>query len=421
MCSSDLLIAGGADGYRNNTFRALQHAPGTRLLAGPWVHKQPATAVPGPNVDDDALTIAWFHQHLRGGEPATANLAHVFVREPTAPEPDLLQMNGKWVAFDHWPPEGQRWLELRGPAGPTRSLQVRGDVGSAAWNSCGGGLPWGQPLDQRLDNALSLTFDWPIDESTAVLGNGEVALRVASSATVGHVSVKWCDVAPDGTSTLVTRGFLDLTQRGVWPTDNWGSANAAPTPLRPGEWVDVRIELEATTWTLQPGHTVRLAVAGTDWPNCWPPAEPFSLAVDPSSVQLLLPVAELPSPIDDLLPLPGRDHLSAEGVEWRVEHDVLRRETWAHTLYGGTYEGTHGTVVTDHYEGHVGISTADLSSGWARGRTHYRMEYPEGVCEVEATLDMHSTREAFHVDIHLTTTRDGAPFGERRWTERFAR
>jgi limonene-1,2-epoxide hydrolase len=69
----------------------------------------------------------------------------------------------------------------------------------------------------------------------------------------------------------------------------------------------------------------------------------------------------------------------------------------------------------------VGISTADLSQGWARGRTHYRMQYPEGVCEVETVLDMHSDRDAFHVNIHLTATHDGAAFAERHWTERFPR
>jgi hypothetical protein len=326
------------------------------------------------------------------------------------------------VAFDHWPPEGLRSLLLSGPTGEVRTLHVRGDVGTAAWNSCGGGLPWGQPLDQRLDNALSLVFDWPVEQPTMLLGNATAALRVASSAVVGHVSVKLCDVAPDGTSTLVTRGFLDLTHRGVWPSDTWGVPGAAPSLLTPGEWIDVRIEFEATTWTLQPGHTVRLAVAGTDWPNCWPPAEQFALSVDPGTVRLELPVVDhLPAPVDDLLPLPGRDHLSSDGVQWRIEHDVLRRETWAHTLYGDTYEGTHGTVVTDHYEGHVGISTADLSKGWARGRTHYRMQFPEGVCEVDAELDMHSDREAFHVHIHLTATHDGVRFAERHWTEVFPR
>ena len=76
---------------------------------------------------------------------------------------------------------------------------------------------------------------------------------------------------------------------------------------------------------------------------------------------------------------------------------MLGRETSVHTLYGERYEGKHGTVVTDHYEGHVGISTTDLSRGWVRGDSNYTMEVPEGTCFVQATLDMHSDAEAFHV------------------------
>jgi hypothetical protein len=166
-----------------------------------------------------------------------------------------------------------------------------------------------------------------------------------------------------------------------------------------------------------PGRTLRLAIAGTDWPNCWPPAHPFTLSVPRESVRLVLPTATaLPAPTDDLHPLTVEHEVSHEGIEWRYEHDVLARETRVHTLYGETYPGTHGTIVTDHYEGHVGISTADLSQGWVRGSSHYTMEFPEGTCFVEAALDMHSDRDAFHVQIDLTATLDGTPFASRTWT-----
>ncbi|HAP78549.1 MAG TPA: hypothetical protein DCR14_21010, partial [Acidimicrobiaceae bacterium] len=99
---------------------------------------------------------------------------------------------------------------------------VRGDVGMMAWNSCAGGLPWGQPLDQRRDNAYSLCLDTPVDDEHEMAGNPVVRMRVRSSASFGHVSVKLCDMAPDGTSTLVTRGMLDLAHRGVWPSDGQG-------------------------------------------------------------------------------------------------------------------------------------------------------------------------------------------------------
>ena len=52
MCCPTMLIAGWADGYRNNTFRVIEqyerHGLPWRLLAGPWVHKSPDSALSGP-------------------------------------------------------------------------------------------------------------------------------------------------------------------------------------------------------------------------------------------------------------------------------------------------------------------------------------------------------------------------------------
>jgi hypothetical protein len=89
--------------------------------------------------------------------------------------------------------------------------------------------------------------------------------------------------------------MLDLQQVGCWPADAHGTLDGVRRPLVPGAWADVDIEFEATTWTLVPGHVLRLAIAGTDWPNCWPPAEPFTLGVDRSSIVLSLPVADVPA------------------------------------------------------------------------------------------------------------------------------
>ena len=424
-----LIISGWADGYRNNTFRAIEHMADWYLLAGPWSHKDPSTARPGPNLDCDLELIRFFDQHLRGGPPAAATRGRVFVRRPTPPEPDLALHEGQWVEVDEWPPPGLAitTLTVAGPSDAADHLPVQGDVGVMAWNSCAGGLPWGQPLDQRIDNARSLTYDWSHAEETMLLGNAVAHLRVVSSASVGHVSVKLCDVAPDGTSTLITRGFLDLAQRGVWPIDAFGTVDAAPSAVVPGEWVDVAIELEATTWVLVPGHRLRLAVAGTDWPNCWPPAHPFTLSVQPGAIRLDLPtIASLPAVRNPFGAAPGPGDSDAEGVEWRYETDVLGREARVHTRYGGPYEGTHGTKVVDLYQGSVGISTADSSRGWAKGRSRYDMTFElaggeRTVCSTEAALHVHSDSEWFHVEIILRAWRDDAPVFERTWTERLPR
>ena len=188
-----------------------------------------------------------------------------------------------------------------------------------------------------------------------------------------------------------------------------------------------RSQFEATTWTLVPGNRLRLAISGTDWPNCWPPAQPFSLGVQRDSVSLTLWTAtSLPAARDQFAAGSAPSDSEGDGVVWRYEFDVLARETRVHSAYGGTYTGTHGTVITDVYEGSVGISTADLSNGWAKGRSRYDMTFtlPDGStteCSTEAVLSVRSDREWFHVDITLRAERDGAVVGERVWQERFPR
>ncbi len=424
-----LLISGWADGYRNNTFRAIEHLPDWQLIAGPWVHKDPSVARPGPNIDCDLELMRFFDQHLRGGPPAVAVRGRVFVHRPTPPEPDLTMHNGQWVETATWPPATLRITELRiaDATDEVDVLHAQGDVGVSAWNSCAGGLPWGQPQDQRADNARSITYDWMHSEELMMLGNSEVGLTVRSSAPVGHLSVKLCDVAPDGTSTLITRSMLDLAQRGVWPIDAFGELGVSPQPILPGEWMDVKLQFEATTWTMIPGHRLRLAISGTDWPNCWPPSKPFALGVLRASVRIVLPTATfLPAAHDEFSGGAGPSDSEGDGVVWRYETDVLARETRVHTGYGGTYGGTHGTEITDVYEGSLGISTQDLSNGWAKGRSRYDMTFvlPDGStteCSTEAVLNVRSDRERFHVDIALRAERDGALVGERTWQERFPR
>jgi predicted acyl esterase len=421
-----MIIAGWADGYRNNTFRVIEQYERNglpwRLLAGPWVHKSPDVARPGPNVDDDVDIIAFFDEHLRGGPAAQGARGQVFVRRPVVPEPDLALHPGVWRDIDAWPPEGLREVEFRAGPGGVESLVVRGDVGVAAWNSCGGALPWGQPLDQRGDNARSINLDWPIEESAELVGNGRVALRVRADHEYGHVSVKLCDVFPDGTSALITRGMLDLTHVGCWPADAHGEVGRRPAALTPGEWIEAEIGLEATTWTLQPGHTLRLAVAGTDWPNCWPPPGPVTLELDRDATMLILPiVAGLPETAHAFTTGAGPSDTDGDGAVWRIEHDVLDRETRVVTRYGGTYEGNHGAVVTDDYRGELGVSTIDPAIAWARGSSSLEIRWPEATVRTEASLSIRSDREALDVELTLVAHEGDEEIGRRAWTRRLPR
>ncbi len=79
---------------------------------------------------------------------------------------------------------------------------------------------------------------------------------------------------PDGTSSLVTRGMLNLTHR---------DDRAAPSPLEPGRAYEIEFELEVASWTFEAGHRIRLDLAPADWPNAWAPPLPGTLTLDRST------------------------------------------------------------------------------------------------------------------------------------------
>jgi uncharacterized protein len=289
-----MVVAGWADGYRNATFRVLERlqAP-VRLLFGPWSHMATDSSLPGPRIDLVPEMVRWWDRWLRGERNGVdeAPPVTVFVRHATRPAPDLDEHAGVWRDEPTWPPERARTLALAletATAGPAVDrLEVRPDVGSAAWISCAGHLPFGQPGDQRDDDAWSLVYDWVLDRELEILGHPRLAVRVGASAPVALLSAKLCDVFPDGTSALVARGFLNLTRR---------RSLSEPEPLAPGVAEPVDLELDATSWGFPAGRRLRLSLAGSDWPNIVPPPGPATLIVERDGSALTLPVLDRPSP-----------------------------------------------------------------------------------------------------------------------------
>ena len=417
-----MIVAGWADGYTNIALRAFEamSCP-VRVIIGPWSHMSTATSIPGPHIDLVPELIRWFSRWLRDErngideEPPIA----VFARRSTRPAPDLPVMRGEWRSEPTWPAERLDVQTWRPDGTDVDRITVDGDVGTAAWISCAGKPPWTLPGDQRDDDARSLTYDWePLEDELEILGHPRLHVTVTSPHTVAFLSARLCDVFPDGTSALVSRGVLNLTHRG---------GHAAPKPLEPGVPTPVELELEATSWIFETGHRVRLALAGSDWPNTWPPPHSGFLDVARASVELDLPVLDGPSPAPPpVFEQPRATHRGDDTEDEQppvvrlIEHDSVGRQTRAATSYGFRYRGPYDAKIEEQYDGLVGVGASHPGRAWASARTRYSIEWPEASVSTEAHLRMRSSSSAYHVVVEVIASEEG-PDGIGHVERRFER
>jgi predicted acyl esterase len=416
-----MIVAGWADGYRNASFRMFERLDvAKRLLFGPWAHASTETSLPGPRIDLVPELLRWFDHHLKGEdngidkEPPIV----VFARRSTRPATDLDSYKGEWRHEPVWPPERLEERRLELPGADERRLEVRGDVGVTAWISCAGHGPFGQPDDQRPDEAFSLLYDWgPFDEELEILGYPRLEVGIAASSPVAFLSAKLSDVFEDGASALVARGFLNLTHR---------DSHQKPEALEPGRTYDVTLELDATSWTWEPGHVLRLAIAGTDWPNAWPPPENATLKVERARSALVLPVVPGPAPATEPVKLhPPTTSTDSEPVTspltWRIERDVPGRVTRAVIDHGASGRLENGTHFTERYGGEVGVSLADLGNAWAAGKNSFELSWGAIQVGAEARGELRSDRDFYHLSLELDVSEAGRPLWSKHWQRRYPR
>ncbi|WP_432585230.1 CocE/NonD family hydrolase [Streptomyces sp. HD1123-B1] len=414
-----MIVQGWADGYRNNSFRTISRLQdqGTpyRLLIGPWSHMSTQSSLPGPWIDLVPEMARWFDRWLRGTDNGVDREPPIsyFTRHSTRPEPDLARLRGEWRSERQWPPARAREVTLDLGRDP-RELRVKPSTGTAAWIDCAGSLPWGQPSDQRYDDADSLTWEWTVGEqplpesSLELLGHPRLRLKVSADAPVAYVSAKLSEVFPDGTSSLITRTLLNLTHR--------DGHDAEPRPLTPGHAETVDIELNATACVLPPGHRLRLSLAGADWPNTFAPPTPLTLTVDAAGSGLTLPVTAGPGPC----PPPVFHEVTPEslpdgkGVTWTVERDVLARTTTCFVDYADVWTTHDGTVCEARNTGRVTVDERTHDQTLV-ARCVYTVGWPEARVTTTADLFLTAHADRYEVDITVRASEDDQQVFERDW------
>ena len=245
-----------------------------------------------------------------------------------------------------------------------------------------------------------------------LLGQPRVRLRVSADAPAASLSVKLCDVFPDGTSALITRGSLDLTFRdGV-------HAPAEPRPLVPGEEYDVEVVLDACAYQLDPGQRLRLSVAGADWPNTIAPPAPVTLTVHDGSLELPLRVGE-EQPAAAFTPGAPTSSEEPDDISWTVTRDVLRRTT---TCAVGTARSTTcPTAATPPSSTPARSSSTAVPSPSTRADCTYRLTWPGVDVRVSSTMRVDVTADGYDVTIEADAYEGDDLVSHRAWNEHVPR
>ena len=243
-----------------------------KLIVGPWNHGQ----------GGDPELLRWFDYWLKGIENGAATEApvHYGVSEPSGAT--------EWKSAPRLPlPEAQyhaRWLsgdgglaEAQPRDGTTAAYDVDHEVSLGAMgrhsyyvddlyiNTV--------DLNARAERCLTFTSE-PLEADLEIVGWPALELEVSTDSDRGAVAATLEQIDADGGAAYLSEGFINFAHRRtaadpgghegpVW--HSWSKGDLAP--VRPGEAMDVRLELYPIACRVRAGERLRLTLAGADADN----------------------------------------------------------------------------------------------------------------------------------------------------------
>lgn len=236
-----------------------------------------------------------------------------------------------------------------------------------------------------------------------------------------------CAVAPDGASTLITRGALNLAAR---------HGREVAVPWEPGAVAEVEFELLSAGFAVPPGHRLRLALSSAYWPWLWPQPEDAGFDVDPGPSVLTLPVRHLAADVgrapitfaepEQATPLAVRHGTPTEPHPERLVVRDLAAGEWRLELNprtGGSLSHPDGLACTEQATVSCRIRSTDPVSAATHAEWTIRLERPEHGWDVTVLTrsELACDAETFTARSRLTAWEGGAVVFERDWERRIPR
>jgi putative CocE/NonD family hydrolase len=431
-----LLIGGWNDGYLSCPLRTFQEISSPKkLLMGPWQHAYGHTSRAGPRIDIYREMLRWWDHWLKGmdngvAEEIEAQPVQVYVREFEQPHPGRTEVKGEWRGSKDLPvqqtfpaPSLQYSLapagELRlgplpaGTASGSVGVKYRpgGSLNGGVYDS--GGNPPALPGPQNRDEASSVNFtSAEIENDLYILGIPTFSLNVSFGAEeaveVAGIAVRLCEVGPDGTSVLVTKGFLNATRRESMTNPMAIPASATGVAASP---LKLQFHFEGACWKFTKGHCIRVSINGSDFPNIWPTPTHCSINVhfgEGSSSGIELPVWDGGALLHR--PLPPSTEAPLPALPWLITTDLFEE---THTLRTPTGAGSKPQ---SRRGGEYGVSDRDPAVAWCSGVARREAAWPGVEVSAEATGTLTSDEQSFHIAIAVRVELNDELFHTNSWT-----
>ncbi len=283
-------LAGWYDLFLGGTLRnftAMRRGPAgdqQHLVVGPWTHTDQMGRIPVGHDFGTGSTLAG------GGVPAMQldfwRQHGLGARVRPLPPVRLFVMGvNEWRDYADWPVPGTQEVDLylsEALLSPdvteaTGATDIPHDPADPA-PAVGGQILYGPPdfpgpHDQRPAEAHAGVASFtttPFTETFEVVGPVFLRCWVSADATDADLHAVLTDVAPDGTSRVLTDGALRLSRR---------VGLDRVVPLAPGRPVEVEVELWPTANAFLPGHALRLNFAGASFPRYVSAPDPVTLRI----------------------------------------------------------------------------------------------------------------------------------------------
>jgi hypothetical protein len=132
-------------------------------------------------------------------------------------------------------------------------------------------------------------------------------------------------VAPDGSSTRVTVGLLNL---------NHHKSHEKPVRLRPGTRYQATVDLDDIAHSFPAGHRIAVSISTVYWPIAWPSPELATVTVFSGRTNLRLPVRR-ENPADARLPAFAEPEQAEDTPVRKLAPSPLCRRTVSRDLLTG--------------------------------------------------------------------------------------